>query len=191
MSRMTLSRLQLKTSLHLLVGLGAVLLLAGCWMTGVPEPELNYLTGGNDVIAEAIRLAAEDWARHGLEIAKYVTIDDGLSGIPVRYASNAEIEQYRTPGAPPVILAATRHENGDWLFILLHERLRGHFKETVQAIRHELIHVLVPQAPHHDGIGIFTALRSSFDITRADMAHLAQYTTVTPSEVPFAEDIAA
>jgi len=166
------------------------LVLTGCYMTAAPGPETKFLSGGNTAIADAIRDAAADWARHGLEIANYVTVDDGRAGVPVRFATTREIEQYRGPGAPAVILAATTHEMGDWLHILLDERLKNDRDQFLHVVKHELIHVLVPKAPHLNGIGVLSPELTSNVITRADMAHLARFTDVTESQVPFAGEAA-
>ena len=172
-----------------LVILGGLVLI-GCCMTGAPGPETKFLSGGSQRIADAIREAAEDWARHGLEIARYVTVDDGRAGVPVRFAPTRELETYRTKDAPPVILAATTHEGGDWLHILLDERLKDDDARFRHVLKHELIHVLVPKAGHHGGIGVLSPELTSPTITRADMTHLAQFSEVGPSEVPFAGEAA-
>jgi hypothetical protein len=146
-------------------------------------------------IARALRSAADDWAAHGLEIARYVTIDDGKAGLPVRVVSRRELEHECdvkipaavSPGDPrPQLAGCTHWEMGDWYGMLLLEDIVDVAELFARTIRHEMIHALVPNAPHVPGPrGIFTAVRSVDSITRADMDHLSRYTEVGPSEVPF------
>lgn len=180
-----------KTNRAALFVLGA-LFLTGCFMVGMPGPATNFLSGGDERIAIAIREAAADWARHGLEIARYVTVDDGRGGVPVRFAPESEINQYRPKNGPPVLYAVAAWEMGDWLHILVDDRLASDPAATLQALKHEMIHVLVPNAPHLSGApGILTGIRSSNTITAADMDLLSRFTEVGPSEVPFASESSA
>lgn len=161
--------------------LGA-LFVVGCITPVVPEAVTNFFSGGKPEIARAIEEAAADWARHGLEIANFVTVDDEGEGILVRYATDEEL---RSEGFADTTLGAARAKNGKWVDVLLYDGLQSNPEKLLQFVKHELIHVLVPRAGHLEGVGIFSKPVSSLTITRADMQHLARSTKVGPSLAPF------
>ncbi len=167
----------------LALGLG-LLFIEGCYMVTQPEAIVNFLTGGDDELAEALRRAADDWAAHGLDIANYVTIDDGRGGLPVRFASKRAIEK-ACPNAQAINLSGcTYWAMGDWLEMLIAEDFRGRPADLEYMVKHELIHALVPEAPHTPGDGVFSESRTVDTITPADLRNLARYTRVlTQSEL--------
>lgn len=166
------------------LGLGAgATLLQGCYMVMQPGPVTNFLTAGDEELAQALRRAAADWARYGLDIANYVTVDDGKDGIPVQRVSYDELRQY-CPDGPADPWGCTHWEMGDWLGLLVREDLSR--DDLTYIVQHEMIHALVPKAPHlTTGQGIYTPEKTTTYITRADMAHLAKYTKVVPTEEQF------
>lgn len=175
--------------LVVLGALGAVV-LSGCYMVAQPGRVINFLTGGNEALARALARAAADWARHGLEVANYVTIDDGRAGLTVRFATAAELAE-ACPDDRPVDQAGCTHWwSGDWEAMLIREDFENDPVGLSYIVQHEMIHALVPDAPHHDGVGVFTPLRTVDYVTRADMAHLARYTEVRETGLRFVEDLA-
>lgn len=165
--------------------LGA-LFLSGCYITANPGAVTNFLSGGDRRIADAVKRAAAAWAWHGLEIANYVTVDDGKAGIPVRFVPEAELKRVCTDNPPPKMTGCTYSEMGDWYGLLLRDDLADEPERLSQVVQHEIIHALVPKAPHLTGAdGAFTASRTVDHITRADLEHLARYTEVTESQAPF------
>lgn len=175
--------------IHALVALAAgALLMQGCYMVEQPAPVTNFLTSGDERLANALRRAGAIWAMHGLEIANYVTVDDGTSGIPVRFATAKELAK-SCPDDRPVDQAGCTHWwMGDWMGMLIREDYADDPVGLSYIVLHEMVHALVPDAPHHRGTGVFTKQRTSDAVTRADMEHLAQYTDVTETQAPFVED---
>lgn len=164
------------------MGIGALILQA-CYMVAQPGAITNFLTGGDERLADTIRRAAETWARHGLEIANYVTVNDGRAGLPVRFAPYHEIRA-GCPDATAINLSGCTHwAMGDWLEMLIIEDFAERPADLDYMVLHELIHALVPKAPHHSGPGIFTASRTVDTITTADLRHLARYTTVQSRDI--------
>ena len=141
------------------------------------------------MIAQALERAAADWARHGLEIARFVTVDDNAPGLLVKLVPAAEMPRPKGDSGGKIPLADTvASKDGKWLHMLLDDRLVHFPDELFHVLEHEIIHALIPKAPHLEGVGIFSRARSSASITRADIDHLARFTTVGPSEVPFDEE---
>lgn len=174
----------------LMMGAGA-LVFQGCYMVMQPGPVTNFLTGGDEKLADAIRRAAAKWAIRGLEVASYVTVDDGRAGLPVRFATPAEIRA-ACPDARAVNLSGcTYWAMGDWLEMLISESFRDQPDDLEYMVAHEMIHALVPEAPHNPEPGIFTESRTLDYVTLADMQHLSRYTRVNVPEVPFDNDPAS
>lgn len=160
--------------------LGA-LFISGCITSIVPPPITNFLSGGDQNIADVIREAAADWARHGLDIANYVTVDDVGEGMPVRFASD---EEFSALTDDDTSIGLTGKRKGKW-FMILFEELRTNPDKLLHTVKHELIHALVPRASHTPAPGVFNEKLVYPNITRADMEHLSKFTKVVPSEAPF------
>jgi hypothetical protein len=178
--------------IHALLALAVgALAMQGCYIVEQPGPVTNFLTAGDEKLATALRRAGAIWAMHGLEIANYVTVDDGPAGIPVLFTTAKELAQ-SCPDDRPVDQAGCTHWwMGDWMGMLIREDLADDPVTLSYIVLHEMVHALVPGAPHHGGKGVFTKQRISDVVTRADMEHLAQYTHVTESQVPFANEVPA
>lgn len=164
------------------------LLMQGCYMVGLPEPARNFLSGGDERLANALRRAGAIWAMHGLEVANYVTVDDGPAGIPVRFTNAKELRESCPDDRPVNQGGCTHWWMGDWMGMLILEDFADDPVTLSYLVLHEMGHALVPDAPHHDGIGVFTKNRTIDAVTRADMEHFARYTTVTESQVPFVNE---
>ena len=178
----------------LLAVLTGAVVMQGCYMTGKPGAVTNFLTAGNLKLANALKRAAADWARHGLEIANYVTVDDGLSGIAVQFVSKEKLKRACPDAALPgqTQWGCTFWLQGDWMGMYILDDLEEQPVNLSYIVQHEMIHALVPEAPHLERApGIFTAGQTVNYVTRADMEHLARYTDVTESQTPFVEDAVA
>lgn len=178
----------MKITWKTLVGFGALAaFLKGCYMFKQPGAITNFLTGGNEQLANALARGSADWARYGLEIANYVTIDDGNAGLTVRFAKNSELAV--CPEHSPDKIGCTHWEMGDWMEMLIDERIKDDPEKLSYIVQHELIHALVPKAPHYKGQGIFTENYTTNYITRGEMKHLSKYTEVTDTTEVFLEDV--
>lgn len=158
----------------LALGLGA-LFMQGCYMIGKPaQPILNFLSGGDDVLADAVLWAAAQWADAGLEVANYVTVDDGRAGLPMRRAPQAELQKRCELSVP--LEGCVHWFGGDWLEMLIRDDIPD--EQVPRVVQHEIIHALVPDAPHTEGEGVFNALNIAPTITRADLKNLGRFTEV-------------
>lgn len=174
----------------LMMGAGA-LVFQGCYMVMQPGPVTNFLTGGDEKLADAIRRAAAKWAIRGLDIAAYVTVNDGRAGLPVRFASVSEIKKACPDARAYDLSGCTYWYMGDWLEMLIRESFRDKPDDLDYMVAHEMIHALVPEAPHNPSPGIFTESRTLDYVTMADMKHLSRYTKVNEPELPFTTDPAS
>lgn len=178
--------------IHALLALAVgALAMQGCYMVEQPGPVTNFLTAGNEQLATALRCAGAIWAMHGLEIANYVTVDDGPAGIPVLFTTAKELAQSCPDNRPADQWGCTHWAMGDWLGMHIREDLAEDPVKLSYIVLHEMVHALVPKASHHAGRGVFTKERTTDTVTLADMEHLAQYTHVTESQVPFANEVPA
>jgi hypothetical protein len=155
----------------------------------------DFVVTADDKLAGELREAAEDWARAGLVVAEYVTVNQHFDGVPVR-------EQPRTRLPFMCNLSAQEadkvddyayadgcaayyqdHFEGMWLASDLSPERRA------AVLRHELIHFLVPDAEHiaNDEHAIFSVSATSISITAADMLEMARHTDVM---LPAAETVA-
>lgn len=181
---------KLEAMLALTAG-GVLLQACSTVLTGPPRQPGTDFTVEDPALAEALRDAAEDWARHGLEVASYVTINQNERGVPVYYGDQKEIHAACPNSTLEYIGACTSWRNAQFRKLVID---RGTSPERLATVlRHELIHFLVPNAPHLDegpdalpgAVGVTTLPGNSPTITRADMGHLAKYTLVLPSDAPF------
>lgn len=171
---------------HMLLALlaGSALAVA-CTPSGVAENAATDFTVESPRLAEALRLAAEDWARHGLDIANYVTINQSERGLPVYFGTQADIHAACPTVKADNISACTKTHERKLRFIIVDESMPDTRLHTV--LLHELLHCLVPGIPHlgSDGKnvhGVFDLTGTSTSITQDDLDHLAKYTLVLPSE---------
>lgn len=177
--------------IHAMLALAVgALVMQGCYMVEQPAPVTNFLSGGDERLANALRRAGAIWAMHGLEVANYVTVDDGPAGIPVRFTDAEELARSCPDDRPIDQAGCTFWWMGDWEGMLIREDYADDPVGLSYIVLHEMVHALVPDAPHHGGVGVFTKQRTSDAVTRADMEHLAQYSHVTESQVPFVEEAA-
>jgi hypothetical protein len=156
----------------------------------------DFVVTADDRLAGELRDAAEDWARAGLEIAAYVTVNQRFDGVPVR-------EQPRTRLPFMCNLSAQKADKvddyayADGCAASYHDHFEGMWlasdlspERRAVVLRHELIHFLVPDAEHvsNDEQAIFSLNGTSTSITAADMRELARHTDVT---LPDAELVTA
>lgn len=142
-------------------------------------------------LAAAVRDAAEDWARAGLDVASYVTVNAGEPGaVPVRavprerlpfacFPSRSRAESARQdPAASDGCVAA---RDGRFVGLFVADDLAPGSDRFTVVMRHELIHVLVPDAPHLDdeALGVLHPDGNSRVITIADLRGLEPYAAVT------------
>lgn len=175
----------MKTASKVLLGLGGLLVFGtGCAVFGQPGVQTNFLAVDEDIEKYIIRAAA-DWARHGLEIANYVTVNDGKGGVPVRLVSDEELFATCTFNPPPDLGGCASWSHGDWEQIVVKRSLPALNRAIV--VLHEIIHVLVPKATHTPGYatGAFCASGNGMVISKADMEHLAKFTEVRDTGIEF------
>ncbi len=165
---------------------GAMLLGAtGCYIVEQPGPETSFQTAGDVRLERALRRAAAVWADHGLEIAERVTVNEGRHGMSVRFASAAELAEACPDDRPAEQIGCTHWAMGDWLGMLIRADVAGDPVLLSYIVQHEMVHALVPDAPHLvPGLeGIFSASRTVRVVTVADLENLAPYTAVHIAEV--------
>lgn len=163
----------------------ACLTTFGCQWEPVPATDLLV---DDPALAAEMRLAVEDWAAAGLEVASEVTINEDPNGVPVvlvpREKINRECGLSRTARATldaagkTLLGCARRDADGAPTALWIGDDLDSATRMAV--LRHELIHVILPGVPHvpEDSAGVFAPYDPSPFITMGDLMHLAQYTTV-------------
>jgi hypothetical protein len=155
-----------------------------------PEHAATDFVVNDPVLAGELRAAAEDWARAGLVVAEYVTINQSSDGVPVREqprtrlpfmcnmsAQEADkVDDYAY--ADGCAAYYQDHFEGMWIASDLSPERRA------VVLRHELIHFLVPDAEHISDAeqAIFAVHGTASSITSADMGEMAKHTEVTAPE---------
>lgn len=141
-----------------------------------PQHAATDFVVNDPLLADELRAAAEDWARAGLVIAEYVTINQGFDGVPVREQHHTRLPAMcRAEGFPDGCADIERDRfEGMWIASGISRERRA------VVLRHELIHFLVPDAEHisNEVAAIFSFNGTSTTITAADMAEMARHTEV-------------
>jgi hypothetical protein len=142
-----------------------------------PEHAATDFVVADERLAGELRAAAEDWARAGLVVAEYVTINQRLDGVPLREQPRTRLPAMCGGEGTPDGCADFYQDRfeGFWIASDLSPERRA------VVLRHELIHFLVPDAEHlsNDESAIFSVNGTSTTITTADMLEMARHTDVT------------
>ncbi len=145
--------------------------LAGCAYP-VPDEGATAYTAADPVLVAALERAAQSWADQGLIIAGSVVVSDAPGGVPVRFLPrDMLIRTCEATDRQGCVTSTTERITGVWL-------LAGLSAARLQTVLdHELIHALVPLAPHlaagEHGIMAYDA--SSHEPTAADMATVCSF----------------
>lgn len=167
----------------------AATLAAACAPTDWTLPDQGPVdfTTTEPELAAAVRDAAEDWARNGLELARFVTVNQHTDGFTITRIPRAELPtrcyytRERAEKADPSTF------DGCTMFFAASGRARGIFiaddlpaARVAAVIKHEMIHVLLPSAPHieTDVAAVFHTNGTAVNVTAADIDHLAHYSTI-------------
>ena len=156
-----------------LVGLvlGALGLGVGCGYP-VPDEGATAFSSSAPALPAAVESAAQTWADAGLVIAGSVVVSDAPGGVPVRFLSRADLTRTCEDASREGCVTSTAERfTGVWL-------LEGLSPAKLQRmVNHELIHALVPDAPHLDDAqqGLTAALTSGLEPTAADMANVCSH----------------
>lgn len=165
-----------------LAALALVTLATACGQPPTTTAKTDFVVADPALAAE-LRLAAEQWAAAGLDVAAYVTINQNADGIPVRERTHDELMHHCNDISPETTsldgCAEHDHAHGTFRGLWVADDLTPERRAAVLA--HELVHLLVPSAEHlPDGVpAIFSVHCTSYHVTDADMRQLARYTDVT------------
>lgn len=170
------------------------LVLLGCGRQyALPALGLVDFAVADPELAVTVRDAGEDWARAGVELAAFVSVNQesdaavlvvrvARSALPWHCYYTAERAREADAGSFDACTMYYAHDG----------RRRGIFiADDISAerlgavVRHEMIHVLLPLVPHIEAevAAVFHADGTSLGVTAADVEHLSGFTAVTRAEV--------
>jgi hypothetical protein len=159
----------------------ALLLAVGCIeYSPLPEHGATDFAVTDPSLAAEVEAAAADWARAGLVVASYVTVNQEPGAVPVEFIPRAQIPSKCAPREaetidPHSIDGCTKYREKRFVALWLPDDLSPERRAAV--LRHELIHVLVPDAPHapDESTAVFHADAAAASITMGDVMHLRRY----------------
>lgn len=136
---------------------------SGCYYSDLSRPTdgVTDFRVDDHVLAEEVRLAAEDWSRAGLVIAGMVTVNVEPDGLPVRYSAREDISA-RCKGPADACIA---FRDGGFFALWIADDLSP--SRLSLAVRHELAHALVPPSGHLDR-GQTGVMRGNSDVITVD-----------------------
>lgn len=146
-----------------------------------PDHAATDFLVANPVLAADLEAAAADWADAGLEIANYVTINQDPHGVPVKFLDRRGVisKCFTAEDAKKVdshdVDGCTEYGANRFDGLWIPEDLSPERRAVV--LRHELIHLLVPDAEHLPNTvpAIFSGSGTSNIITMGDVNHLRHY----------------
>lgn len=167
--------------------LGALLVGCAREYTLPDRGPTDFAVGGDAELAALVRDGAAEWARSGLELAAFVTVDDAAGGFAVRRVPRSELGAVCYYTAARSAAADVHSFDGCTMFFSTERNRRGVFvaddlspERLAVVIKHEMVHVLLPSAPHVAGAAaaVFSENATSAHVTDADLDHLAAYAEV-------------
>lgn len=154
----------------------------------LPDQGPTEISAAAPELAALVVDAAEDWSRSGLELARFVTVNQDAHGFPVRLVPRAKLGRFCRYTDERSARADVSSFDGCTMFFSTDRNERGifiaddlHPERLAVVIKHELIHVLLPNAPHveSDVAAVFHTNGTSVDVTQADVDHLSRFARFT------------
>ena len=153
----------------------------------LPDQGPTEFTTAQPELAAAAIAAAEDWSRNGLELARFVTVNQRSDGFAITSVPRAELPTRCYYTRERAEKADSSAFDGCTMFFAANGRERGIFiaddlpaERVAAVVKHEMIHVLLPSAPHieSDIAAVFHTNGTAVDVTAADIDHLAHYSAI-------------
>lgn len=136
------------------------------------------------ILAAALKAAADKWAQAGVLVASIVTVNEGVPGA-MKVIRTPRAMLYRHCHQKPTYggdgCTAVENHRYDAIYIPIELTDPGRLEVVLM---HEMGHVFINDAAHHEGKGVMHPNATSVDVTDTDLDFMAQYTEVVPVEEP-------